>query len=131
MLDGSFTGDSQTSPVWYGGRGGFQIGIAIAGGTNSLTIEKEVGGAWYTYGDAITASVARTYMPGVDYTPSQRFRIVCGTHDTLDITYAVQGDIFGPTVVEDLGLILEDTLLLENGEPLLRENGEYLALEAA
>lgn len=130
MLDGSFT-DIGLSPAWYAGRSGFSIGLTMTG-TNSVTIEQEIGGAWYTIGTAITATTARHYMPGVDYTPSARFRINCGTHDTDPITYVVQGDIFGANVTEDMGLPLEDSYMLENGvDSWLLESGSQWLMENA
>lgn len=130
MLNGSFTGTG-SSPTFYAGRGGFDVGITITSGTNSLTIQREIDGSWYAIGAAITSTGARHLAANVDFTAGNLLRVTCGTFDTGPVTYAVSGDIFGASVVEDLGLILEDTLLLENGEPLLRENSEYLALEAA
>lgn len=130
MFNGSITGTGSTSS-WYAGRGGFDLAITITAGTNSLTLEQEMDGSWYTVGSAKTATGLTHLTPYDSYTPGSLFRLTCGTFDTGPVTFAVTGDIFGAAVVEDLGLILEDTLLLENGEPLLRENSEYLALEAA
>ena len=130
MLDGSFT-DTGTSPAWYAGRGGFSIGLTMAG-TNSVTVEQEVGGTWFTYGTAMTATGTRHYQPGVDYTPSTRFRLNCGTHDTDPLTYVASGDIFGASVVEDLGLPLEDSFMLENGvDSWLLESSDQWLLENA
>ena len=108
----------------------FTIALTVTG-TNSVTLEREVDGSWFTVGAAKTATGQTTLIHGVDYTAPGRFRLTCGTHDTDPLPYSIVGDIVGAAVIEDLGLILEDTLLLENGEPLLRENSEYLALEAA
>lgn len=129
MLNGSFT-DVGSSPEWYGLRGGFSIAMTMTG-TNSVTLEKEIDGSWFTVGTAKTATGQTTLIHGVDYMAPGRFRLTCGTHDTVALPYSIVGDIVGAAVIEDMGLILEDTLLLEDGDPLLRENSEYLALEAA
>lgn len=130
MLNGSFTGTG-SSAEWYALRSGFAVGITISAGSNSLTLERELDGSWYTIGSAKTATGLTNLIGGVDYVPGSRFRLTCGTFNTGPVTYAISGDIVGAAVIEDMGLILEDTLLLEDGDPLLRENSEYLALEAA
>lgn len=129
MLDGSFT-DTGSSPTFYAGRSGFSIALTMTG-TNSVTIEIEINGSWYTVGDAITASEARQFVAGSDYVPSTRFRITCGTHDTDPITYAVTGDVFGDAVLADIGGIIPDGWLLEDGTALLLETGDFWLLEAA
>ena len=130
MLNGAFT-TTGTSPVFYGMRGGFAIGITITAGTNSLTLEQEIDGAWYTVGSAKTATGRTQLLAGVDYTAGGQFRINCGTFQTGPVTYAIAGDIIGVAVNEDLGLILDDSMLLENDDPLWTEGSVFINLEAA
>ena len=131
MLNGQFTATG-SSPSWYGMRGGFALGITIVAGSNSLTLEQEIDGTWYTVGSAKTTSGRTQLIAGVDYTAGALFRLTCGTFATGPVNYAVQGDIVGVNVVEDLGLIVEDTYLLESGvDSWLFENSNQWLLENA
>lgn len=131
MLDGSFAATG-SSPSWYAVLGGFSVGITITAGTNSLTLEQEIGGAWFTKGSAKTATGVTDLIANVDYRPSTKFRLTCGTFNTGPVTYTVQGDIFGMSVIEDLGLPLEDSFMLQSGvDSWLLENGDQWLLENA
>lgn len=125
-----FTAANQYSDEFLGGRFGFDIGFTIDAGSNSLTVEKEVAGVWYTYGAAITTTgTMRHYAANVDYTPGQRFRVKCGTFDTGPVYADVDGDIIGPEITQlnagDAGRLTED------GDDRVVESGDYRILEDA
>lgn len=68
---------------------GFDLGLTMTG-TNSVTVEQDIGGAWYTVGSAITTT------GGTSVTANSRpatFRLNCGTFDTSDITGAIEGNV--------------------------------------
>lgn len=130
-LTGSFSASSQYSPVWYGMRGGCSVGISITTGTNSLTLEQEIGGVWYTKGAAKTATGMTHLVPGTDYAPGTRFRLLCGTFDTGPVTYQVEGDILGDASSAQSGGVHADSWLLEDGQALLLEDQQFWLLEAA
>jgi hypothetical protein len=129
MLDGSFT-DTGQSATWYAGRSGFSVALTMTG-TNSVTLEKEIGGSWFAVGSAITSTEGRQFVSGSDFVPSTKFRLNCETHDTEDIDFVVQGDIFGDAVLADIGGIIADAWLLEDGTMWLLEDGSSWLLEAA
>lgn len=121
-----------TSPEFYGLRGGFDWAVTRPGAeTISLTLEQEINGAWYTKGSAVSTSVGTRISHGVDYTAPCRFRINCGAFDTSAIAISVVGDIVGDAVMSDLGAIIPDSWLLEDGTALLLETGDFWLLEAA
>lgn len=130
-LSGSFTASGQYSPVFYGMRGSCSIGITISAGSNSITVEQEIGGVWYTKGAAKTATGMTHMVPGTDYAPGTRFRLNCGTFNTGPVTYQVDGDIIGDAASAQSGGIHADSMLTEAGDAILLENGDFLLLEAA
>lgn len=110
-------------------RGGVDIGISIAAGTNSLTVEQNIGGVWYTVGSAKTATGRTRLSDKVDYTAPARMRVVCGTFDTGPVTYAIEGDVVGPGLsMLDAGVATRRT---EAGEARQLEDGRYRILENA
>lgn len=130
-LTGSFTASNTYSPVWYGMRGSFTIGITISAGSNSITLEQEIGGAWYTKGSAKTATGLTQLSPITDYVPGTRFRLNCGTFQTGPVTYQVDGDILGDASSAQSGGIEADSWLTEDGQALLLEDQQFWLLEAA
>ena len=97
-----------------------------------MSLEQEIDGAWYTVGDVKTATGLINRIAGVDYTAGALFRITCSAFQTGPVTYAVQGDIVGPAVTEDMGLPLdEDIFMLETGtDTWLLENSTQWLLES-
>ena len=127
-LSGAFTATGQYSTVWYGMGGGFDVGVTITAGTNALKIEQEIGGVWYTVGSAITATGRVHKAHEIDYAAPSRFRLNGGTFDTGPITYQIEGDILAPEITSDSVFW---SILLETGDDLLLESGEYWLLESA
>ena len=129
-LTGSFTATGY-SPVWYGMRGSHSVGITISAGSNSITIEQEIGGVWYTKGSAKTATGMTHQVPGVDFATGTRFRLNCGTFNTGPVTYQIDGDILGDASEAQSGGIEPDSWLTEDGQALLLEDQQFWLLEAA
>jgi hypothetical protein len=128
---GSFTATGQLSPVFTPMRGGIEVGITIGGGTNSLTLEQNIGGTWYTVGSAKTATGRTHLTAGSDYVVGLPMRINGGTFDTGPITYQIDGDLIGDFSQAQLGAVAADSWQLEDGEAWLLEDGTYWLLEAA
>ena len=126
MLLATFT-DTGYSQPFTALAGGFGVFLTPMTGTNSLTLEREVAkDSWVTWGSAITAAgyTAKTF--GVDYHEPIRVRVNCGTHDTVDISVYLEGDILADEFTTVTGAF---SLLLESGDDRLLESGEYRELE--
>lgn len=128
---GSFTATGQYSPVFTPMRGSVEIGITITAGTNSLLLEQNIGGTWYTVGSAKTATGRTHLTANTDYKPGLPMRINGGTFDTGPITYQIDGDILGDAAEAQAGGIEPDSALDESGVPLMLEDGTFMLLEAA
>lgn len=125
----AFTASGQRSSEFYGMRGGVDVGIMIDAGSNSLTLEQNIGGVWHTIGAAKTATGRTHLTSGVDYAAPALMRLVCGTFATGPVTYAIEGDVIGPGLsMSGVGVGGRE---LETGEARQLENGQYRLLEDA
>jgi hypothetical protein len=76
---------------------GFDIGLTMTG-SNSVTIERQLGAAWYTVGSAVTSTGT---VSVATYEKPAKFRLNCGTFDTADITGFIGGNVIGgPVLIE-------------------------------
>ena len=128
MLFHTFTATG-TSRGFFAQRNGVDV-IASMTGTNSFLLEREViKGTWVTFGSAVTAAGTTRKTGNIDYAAPVHLRVNLGTKDSGDVVIYLEGDFLASE--SDTQTTDPNSLLLESGDDLLQEDGEYLLLEAA
>jgi hypothetical protein len=127
-----FTFAGHYSPEFIAMRGGVDIGIQIDAGSNSLTVEKKIDNAWYSYGAAVTVNGSGWRLShNIDYAAPQRFRIKCGTFATGPVYADIGGDFLAAEVTSLNPPSTENYRVTDAGDDRITHSDDYRILEDA